>query len=74
MSEDCKNCGTMMWLLDSEGWCPVCNGLGFDEDGEPVYEDEDIHYCWEEQDWEDNKYMYEYDFEHLEELAKREKM
>lgn len=32
MSEDCKQCGTMMWLLDSEGLCPACNGLGFDED------------------------------------------
>jgi len=31
-------------------------------------------YCWEEQDWEENKYMYEYDLEHLEELSKREKM
>lgn len=41
MSEDCKQCGTMMWLLDSEGLCPACNGLGFDENGEPVYEEED---------------------------------
>lgn len=39
MSEDCKQCGTMMWLLDSEGLCPACNDLGFDEDGEPVYEE-----------------------------------
>lgn len=41
MSEDCKQCGTMMWLLDSEGLCPACNGLGFDEDGEPVYDEDD---------------------------------
>lgn len=40
MSEDCKQCGTIMWLLDSEGLCPVCNSLGFDEEGEPVYEDD----------------------------------
>lgn len=38
MSEDCRNCGTMMWILDNEGLCPCCNGLGFDADGEPVYE------------------------------------
>lgn len=36
-----KKCGTMMWLLDSEGLCPACNGLGSDEDGEPVYEEEE---------------------------------
>lgn len=41
MSEDCKQCGTMMWLLDSEGLCPACNGLGFDEAGEPAYEEEE---------------------------------
>lgn len=40
MSEDCKQCCTMMWLLDSEGLCPACNGLGFDENGEPIYEDD----------------------------------
>lgn len=73
MSEDCRNCGTMMWLLDSEGLCPACNGLGFDEDGDPVYEEE-CYYNWEEQDYTDNRAMYEYDLEHLEELAKREKM
>ena len=36
--------------------------------------EDDIHYCWEEQDWEENRCLYEYDLEHLEELAKREKM
>lgn len=41
VSEDCKQCGSMMWLLDSEGLCPACNGLGFDEDGEPVYEEKE---------------------------------
>lgn len=35
---------------------------------------EDAMYCWEEQDYEENKYMYEYDLEHLGDLAKREKM
>jgi len=39
MSEDCQNCGTMMWLLDAEGLCPACNGFGFYDDGEPIYED-----------------------------------
>lgn len=73
MSEDCKNCGTMMWLLDSEGLCPACNGLGFDEEGEPIYEEEDL-YVWEEQDWEENKYVYEYDLEYLTEMSVREKM
>ena len=73
MSEDCKYCGTMMYLLDSEGLCPACNGLGFDEEGEPIYEDEYDWYCWEEQDFMENRVVYENDLEHLLELPTKEK-
>lgn len=38
-----------------------------------IEEEYKLH-IWEEQDYEENKYMYEYDLEHLEDLAKREKM
>lgn len=31
-------------------------------------------YNWEEQDWEENKYVYEYDLEYLTGMAVREKM
>ena len=31
-------------------------------------------YCWEEQDWSENKCFYENDLEHLEELPQKEKM
>ena len=41
MSEDCRQCGTAIWLLDDDGLCPVCNELGFDEEGQPVYEGEE---------------------------------
>lgn len=41
MSEDCRNCGTSMWELDADGLCPCCNGLGFDEHGQPIYEEDD---------------------------------
>jgi hypothetical protein len=34
---------------------------GLDEDGERWY-------CWEEQDWSENKLFYENQLEHLEEL------
>lgn len=40
---------------------------------EEIEEEYKLH-IWEEQDYEENKYMYEYDLEHLEDLAKREKM
>lgn len=36
--------------------------------------DESYWYCWEEQDWSENKLFYEYDLEHLEELPTKEKM
>ena len=31
------------------------------------------HYNWEDQDYSENKVMYEYHLEHLEELPKKEK-
>ena len=37
-------------------------------------EEEYKHYIWEEQDAEENKWLYEYGLEHLEELSKRGKM
>jgi len=37
-------------------------------------EEEYRHYIWEEQDYRENKWLYEYGLEHLEELSKREKM
>ncbi len=40
MSEDCQYCGTAQYLLDQDGLCPACNGLGFDEQGNPIYEEE----------------------------------
>ena len=62
MSEDCRNCGSAMRPLDAEGLCPLCSG------------EDDEYYNWEEQDYADNRVVYEYDLEHLEQLAKREKM
>lgn len=42
---------------------------------EEIDEDEDdTWYCWEEQDWSENKLSYENDLEHLEELPTKEKM
>lgn len=35
--------------------------------------DEYYWFCWEEEDWEQNKLFYEYNLEHLEELSKRER-
>lgn len=40
-------------------WCPACA--------------EDDLFNWEEQDWADNRLMYENELECLEELPKREK-
>lgn len=37
-------------------------------------EEEYKHYIWEEQDYQENKWLYEYGLEHLEELSKRVKM
>ena len=41
-------------------WCPACAG-------------EDHYYNWEEQDWAENRLMYENELEYLEELPKRTK-
>ena len=41
---------------------------------EELDEDERYWYCWEEEDWEQNKLFYECDLEHLEELPTKEKM
>jgi len=39
-----------------------------------IDEDEgDYGYCWEEQNWPENKLFYENDLEHLEELPQKEK-
>jgi len=46
----------------------------FLQDIEEDYREYCSLYNWEDRDWEENKYMYEYDLEHLEELAKRQKM
>jgi len=40
---------------------------------EEIDEDEERWYCWEEQDWSENKLFYKYDLEHLEGLNKRER-
>lgn len=40
---------------------------------EEIDEDESYRYCWEEQDWSENKLFYEHDLEHLEELPSKEK-
>lgn len=61
MSEDCQKCGTAMWDLDEDGNCP---GGGSD----------DTWYCWEEQDFMENRCFYENDLEHLLELPTKEKM
>lgn len=36
-------------------------------------EEAEYWYCWEEQDWMENKLFYKYDLEHLEELPSKEK-
>ena len=41
---------------------------------EEIDEDEQHWYCWEEDDWEQNRLFYEYDLEYLEELPMKEKM
>ena len=41
---------------------------------EEIDEDEERWYCWEEQDWSENKLFYENDLEPLEELPQKEKM
>jgi hypothetical protein len=40
---------------------------------EEIDEDEERWYCWEEQDWSENKLFYEYDLEYLEELPTKER-
>lgn len=39
-----------------------------------IDEDERYWYCWEEQDWSENRLFYENDLEDLEELPQKEKM
>jgi len=67
MSEDCQKCGTAMWDLDEEGNCPWCSDLHQD----------DVYYNWEEQDYSENRLMYENDGHmklcDLDELPKRER-
>lgn len=41
---------------------------------EELDEDEERWYCWEEQDWSENKLFYEYDLEYLEELPTKEEI
>lgn len=42
---------------------------------EEIEEDEDdTWYCWEGQDWEENKLFYENGLEYLEDLPTKEKM
>lgn len=47
MSEDCQKCGTAMWDLEEDGNCPGCS--------------DDTWYCWEEQDFMENRCFYEND-------------
>lgn len=37
-------------------------------------EDEDYWYCWEEQDWMENRLFYKYGLEHWEDVCQRESM
>lgn len=64
MSEDCQKCGTAMRDLDEEWNCPSCS-------------DTDTYYNWEEQDYSENRLMYENDgymkLCDLDELPKRER-
>lgn len=59
MSEDCQKCGTAMYELDEDRLCPGCS---------------DMYYNWEEQEYTENRCLYEYDLEHLEELPTKEKV
>lgn len=70
MSEDCQKCGTSMYdasELDEERNCPGCSDLHQD----------DVYYNWEEQDYSENRLMYENDGHiklcNMDELPKREK-
>lgn len=60
MSEDCQTCGTAMYELDEDGNCVGCSGNEW--------------YCWEEQDFMENRAFYENDLEHLLELPSKEKI
>jgi hypothetical protein len=66
MSEDCQKCGTSMYdvaELDEERNCPGCSVTG------------DTYYNWEEQDYSENRLIYEWDGHmklcDLDELPKR---
>lgn len=69
-------------MVDEEE-CPRCDGTGYIDN--PEYRTDrdamalacpdcdDDWYCWEEQDFMENKLFYENDLEHLEELPSKEK-
>jgi hypothetical protein len=58
--------------VDQEG---VLCGVLSDEELEQMTEEEqgEYWYCWEEQDWIENKLFHENDLEYLEELSQRDR-